>query len=312
MSLGLIGVPGYGPGVPIPDRTTAPIDIGANGAIPDRSPLLPELHESQATGRIAEIYDDIRRFSGVPYVSSLQRYLATLPGVLEWAWATLRPAMASGVIPETGWRLAADLRLPAAQVVPPATLLRWGVDAAALAAIRNIAANFVRVSPVNLVTGACLGRLLTETPPSGGGFPPTGWIPPAMLPPMPGNVDPAALPTEQCAVLMRFATEVDGVPFIPALYRQLAHWPAVLAWLGDELAPRFGAPETEAARAALQQAARAAAPGIVGRLPAPPPVSAPDAAAAQRVHAAIARYAETSPEMTMFGQLILDALPADA
>jgi hypothetical protein len=30
------------------------------------------------------------------------------------------------------------------------------------------------------------------------------------------------------------------------------------------------------------------------------------------VHAAIARYAETSPEMTMFGQLILDALPADA
>ena len=73
VSLGLIGVPGYGPGVPIPDRTTAPIDIDANGAIPERSPLLPELHESQATGRIAEIYDDIRRFSGVPYVSSLQR-----------------------------------------------------------------------------------------------------------------------------------------------------------------------------------------------------------------------------------------------
>src|SRR5580692_12169955 len=109
--------------------------------------LLGELSEDAATGRIAEIYDEIRRFSGVPYVSSLQRYLATLPGVLEWAWATLRPAMASGVIPETGWRLAADLRLPAAQVVPPATLLRWGVDAAALAAIRNIAANFVRLSP---------------------------------------------------------------------------------------------------------------------------------------------------------------------
>ena len=54
-------------------------------------PMLPELPESQATGRIADIYDDIRRFSGVPYVSSLQRYLATLPGVLEWAWAALRP-----------------------------------------------------------------------------------------------------------------------------------------------------------------------------------------------------------------------------
>jgi len=46
------------------------------------SDLLPELPEEQATGRIAEIYDEIRRFSGVPYVSSLQRYLATMPGVL--------------------------------------------------------------------------------------------------------------------------------------------------------------------------------------------------------------------------------------
>src|SRR5579863_3612736 len=72
--------------------------------------LLAELGEDQATGRIAEIYDEIRRFSGVPYVSSLQRYLATLPGVLEWAWAALRPAMASGVIPETGWRLATEVR----------------------------------------------------------------------------------------------------------------------------------------------------------------------------------------------------------
>ena len=126
----------------------------------------------QATGRIADIYDDIRRFSGVPYVSSLQRYLATLPGVLEWAWAGLRPAMASGVIPETGWRLASDVRVTPAVPVPPATLRRWGIDDAGLAAIRNIAANFVRVSPVNLVTGACLSRLLTGAAPSGPGFPP--------------------------------------------------------------------------------------------------------------------------------------------
>jgi len=65
--------------------------------------------------RIAEIYDEIRRFSGVAYVSSLQRHLATLPGVLAWAWDALRPAMVSGVIPETGWRLGGSLRLtPAA------------------------------------------------------------------------------------------------------------------------------------------------------------------------------------------------------
>lgn len=275
--------------------------------------LLPELAETQATGRIAPIYDEIRRCSGVPYVSSLQRYLATLPGVLEWAWGTLRPTMVSGVIPETGWRLAGDMRLPPASPVSTTQLRDWGIDAAGLAAIRNIAANFVRVSPVNLVTGACIRLLVTGAPPSGPD--PSGpglsdaWTPPAMLPPMPGNVDPNALPPEQRSMLMRFATEVAGTPFIPALYRQVAHWPPVLGWLAAELGARLAAPETAAARSAFQTAARDAAPGIVATLRAPPEDAPPDGSTTQQVLAAVARYAETSPEMTLFGQLMLDALP---
>jgi hypothetical protein len=270
--------------------------------------LLAELSEEAATGRIAEIYDEIRRFSGVPYVSSLQRYLATMPGVLEWAWDAVRPAMVSGVIPETGWRLAGTVRLAPAVPVDQADLRAWGVDAAGLAAIRNVAANFVRVSPVNLMTGACLARLLNGARPAGPGF--SGeWTPPAMLPPMPGNADPGSLPPEQRAVLMRFATEVDGKPFLPALYRQIAHWPSVLSWLADELGPRFAAPATATARADFRAAARDAAPGIVAQLPGVPDSAPPDADTVRRVLATIDRYAETSPEMTMFGQLILDALP---
>ena len=175
-------------------------------------PLLPELAESAATGRIATIYDEVRRFSGVPYVSSLQRYLATLPGVLESAWDVLRPAIISGVIPETGWRLARSVRLEPPAPVDPAALGLTSVD---VAAIRNIAANFVRVSPVNLMTGACLRLVLTGTQPAGPGFP-AAWTPPALLPPMPGNVDPMALPEAERAVLMRCATEMNGSPFIPS------------------------------------------------------------------------------------------------
>ena len=264
--------------------------------------LLAELPEDQATGRIAEIYDEIRRFSGVPYVSSLQRYVATLPGVLEWAWDALRPALVSGEIPRTGWRLAEQVRL-----VPPAPPTGLGLTAADIAAIRNVAENFVRVSPVNLMTGACLALLLTGDPPSGTGFT-ADWTPPAMLAPMPGNVDPAGLPEGQRAVLMRFLTQVDGKPFLPALYRQLAHWPTLLAWLADELGPRFAAPETAAARSAFRQAARAAAPAIVARLPGLPPGPRPDAAMTQRILGTIDRYAETSPEMTMFGRLVLDSI----
>jgi hypothetical protein len=266
-------------------------------------PMLAELSEDAATGRIAEIYDEICRFSGVPYVSSLQRYLATMPGVLEWAWDALRPAMACGTIPETGWRLAQSVRLVPATTRPPAT------DPAATTAIRNIAENFVRVSPVNLVTGACLAHLLTGAHRAGAGYP-QSWAPPDMLPPMPGNIDPQTLTSDRHAVLMRFATQVDGKPFIPALYRQLAHFPAFLAWLAAELAPRFTAPETATARNGFRTAARQVAPDIVARLPRLPPAPPPDEATTSRILATIDRYAETSPEMTMFGQLILEALAA--
>ncbi len=269
--------------------------------------LLAELPEDQATGAIAVIYDEIRTFSGVPYVSSLQRYLATMPGVLEWAWAAVRPAMVSGIIPETGWRLADSVRLKPLADVSATTRAAWQLDANAIATIRVIAENFVRVSPVNLMTGACLRSLLTQPAPSGPGIA-AAWNPPAMLPPMPGNVDPKTLQPEQRAVLMRFATDVDGAPFIPALYRQLTRFPAFLAWLADELVPRLTAPETNTARAEFRAAALAAAPPIVERLAGLPSAPAPDAETTRRILATIDRYAETSPEMTMFGRLIVDVI----
>lgn len=269
--------------------------------------LLAELPEDRATGAIAVIYDEIRRFSGVPYVSSLQRYLATLPGALEWSWAAVRPALVSGVIPETGWRLADTVRLAPLPAVSAAERAAWKLDMGAYATIGAIAENFIRVSPVNLMTGACLKHLLTQPPPHGAGIA-ESWTPPAMLPPMPGNADPGALPPEQRAVLMRFATEVDGTPFIPALYRQLARFPAFLAWLADALVPRLTAPETNTARAAFRAAAMAEAPAIVARLPGLPDLPAPDAETTRRMLAAIDRYAETSPEMTMFGRLVLEVI----
>lgn len=272
--------------------------------------MLPELHEADATGRIAAIYAEIRRFSGVPYVSSLQRYLATLPGALEWAWDALRPAMASGMIPETGWRLARTVRLAPPGPVSAQVWRGWGLDADGLRAVRNVAANFVRVAPVNLVTGACLAAILHGALAAGGDLP-DGWEPPAPLPPMPGNVDPIRLPADQRALLMRFATEIDGVPFVPALYRQIAHFPPVLAWLAAELLPRMTGPETLRQGAAFRQAARDAAPAIVARLPRLADGTAPDAETRRKVLAAIERYAQTSPEMSLFGQFILDALPED-
>jgi hypothetical protein len=75
------------------------------------------------------------------------------------------------------------------------------------------------------------------------------------------------------------------------------------------LVPRLQASETNAKRAEFQAAARDAAVGIVARLPAPHG-AVPDTETTRRVLAAVDRYAVTSPEMTMFGRIVLEALPA--
>jgi hypothetical protein len=91
---------------------------------------------------------------------------ATMPGVLQRAWAAIRPAMASGIIPETGWRLPREVALPPLPPVSNTERAGWKLDAGAYASIGSIAENFVRVSPVNLMTGACLRILLTRPAPN--------------------------------------------------------------------------------------------------------------------------------------------------
>lgn len=79
----------------------------------------------------------------------------------------------------------------------------------------------------------------------------------------------------------------------------------------DELGPRSGTPKTAAMRTALQSGARAPAADIVASLPGRPTGAPPDAETTRRIVVAIERYARTSPEMTAFGQLILDALESN-
>ena len=141
--------------------------------------MLAELPEEAATGPIAEIYGEIRRLWAVPYVSSLQRHLATRPGWLEWSWSALEPAFQSGVAQNAGWRLAAGLDLPRLAPMDAANL---GVGPADLQTIRDVCASFVRVAPVNLIFAGLLRRLMSGERPDGGGWPADDWRPPAAMP----------------------------------------------------------------------------------------------------------------------------------
>lgn len=272
--------------------------------------MLAELKEIEATGEIAAIYGEIRHFSGVPYVSSLQRHLATRPGWLPWAWTALRPVFASGLAQTTAWGVASRVAVPRLAPVGRAALRVWGVSAADEPVIRAVCEGFIRVAPVNMMLSGLMRLVLGGARPGGRVAEGPAWTPPAAVPPPPALVDLASLAEAERGVLMSLATDVAGTPFVPGLYRMLAGWPGFLAHVATVLRPAFDDALALAARRQLGEAIKAALPAVldaVPPLPKTPPM--PPAQEFAGVMAALDTYRRTSPEMVVFGTMIRDALP---
>lgn len=274
--------------------------------------MLPELAEADARGNIARIYGEIRSLCGVPYVSSLQRHLATRAGWLEWAWSAVRPLFVDGRAQEAAWSAASSVTPPPLAPISESALRVMGVDDAARERVRGVCESFIRVSPTNLMFSALmrvqLGREPSESGLVGGAAP--DWTPPPALPALPPLVDIAALDDDLRATLMQLGNDVDGRPFVPGLYRMLAHWPAYLAHVATELGPRFEDPATRECCSRLAARVDVAATELAAALPPPrpSPPRPPDAEHAP-VLAAVDRYRGTSPQMVVFGTLLRDALP---
>ena len=271
--------------------------------------VLRDVAEGDASGALAVIYGEIRRYSGVPYVSSLQRQFASLPGVLEWAWGTLRPAFASGRLPRAAWKIAADseaCRLPA---LDGEAGRRLGLTPADIPVLEAICENFSRVSPVNLLFARCLVRLLDGERP-GDGTMVADWTPPAPPAALPAMVDPAEAPADVRPHLEAFRRGEGEQAFVPGNYRMFARWPGLIAHLAESLPPVLATADSARAMADMAAAMRAEAGAILGELPLPADVyDMPRGRTLQLVRGALAKYAKTSPEMMLVHPAICAALP---
>lgn len=274
-------------------------------------PTLAELPEARATGELATVYAEIRATYGAPYVSSLQRHLATHPGVLPWAWGIVAPGFHSGLIPRTAWQIAQEAEHePEPTVLNQSELRSLGVDAAALAAIRNIAENFVRVAPLNLLFAGCIRAILEGAELPGAKPSQTKNSPlPAPLAQMPAMLPPDSLTEPLTADLLKLSTHLDDQTFTPGLYRMLVHWPGYLSHVASMIGPRLLTPDFQSRCEGLAQRIVSAVPMILDALPAPPDNPAPDAALVSHLVEATKTYRRTSPEMVLVGTLLLKQLP---
>ncbi|MCH9674609.1 MAG: hypothetical protein K0U93_24430 [Gammaproteobacteria bacterium] len=271
--------------------------------------MLAELSESDATGELAHIYQEIRELCAVPYVSSLQRHLATRSGWLEWAWHALRPAFVDGRAQELAWSLLDELEIAPLPPISPDALRVLEVDEAGLQTLRGICESFIRVSPTNLMQSGMLRCFLNGQTPTGAGADSAArWSAPAALAELPEMVDIAALPPSQRGVLMAFCVDVDDSPFVPGLYRMLARWPKYFAHLATVLAPRLTDEATCASCDRFLARIDAESDRVFQTLP-PPSRATPDVAEHASILAVLERYRQTSPQMVIYGALIRDALP---
>lgn len=195
--------------------------------------------EADASGDVAVLYADIRASLGVPVVNLIWRHLATITGALPWAWESVRPLYANGVIAAEAAALRAALQLPVRVGLSAPALAAAGLSARDLRSINTVLLSYERSNAMNVIAlGALLARL-DDVPP--------GAVQNALAQrsqPQ-ANVDgdmPSLLSLAEMTPTVRTLVEdlnrLGGRDAIlPSMYRHLAHWPAYLALIHGLLAP---------------------------------------------------------------------------
>lgn len=272
--------------------------------------MLAEIPESRATGDLARIYEEMRVYCAVPYVSTLQRHVATMPGCIEWMWAALRPGFAGGEMQETAWRLAGEIEVDPLPPLSDSALRLLGIDAGGLETLNHICDMYARVSPCNLIFSDSARLLLTGSDGEGKGTAKANWAPPAMVPELPPMPGPDTVGPDAAAVLTQLGSSLGGQVMVPGLYRYFAIWPAYLAHAATELTPLLADERVRKAGEAMARRITRAAPELVAKLPpVPRDLRRPGPAETKAIIAALDMFKQTSPEMVIFATLLKRALP---
>ena len=218
---------------------------------------VPAITEAAATGETAAIFADIRQVLGVDVVNLIWRHLATIDGVLPWAWGTLRPLYADGSVIGEATALHKELALPSMPAIPAEVFAGLGLRSDDLAAIRDVLAAYDHTNAMAAVALTALrARLDGRTPhdPAAAEPAPVAATARIGLPKLLDLTDMQAGTAALVTALNRFGTRRPGA-VLASMYRHLAHWPSYLSFAWLLLAPL----DSDGRLAtAIQQAQRAA------------------------------------------------------
>lgn len=233
---------------------------------------LEQIPESEASAGVKAIYNDMRRTMRMPLVNLIYRHMATMNGVLPWAWSLIRPLVLSGAIQGSADRLVAALDVPALTAITAEELRSAKLDDENLAGVVEVIAAYNRGNTFNLISLTTLRIAL-----DGGQIPddprPAELASATELPEIPSIRRATDLDEATVARLDTIARLHGGGDVLPSFYLHLANWPEFLAVVCDHLEPALRDGRVAAAREDACRLARAEAlattPLLATSMPAP-------------------------------------------
>jgi len=197
-----------------------------------RTDPVTAITEDQASGEIAQLYEDIRRSLGVPVVNLIWRHLATIPGALPWAWNSLKPLYANGAITNAAASLRSSLRPESNLGISSSTLKSVSLSSDDLRSITVVLNSYERSNSLNLIAlNALLAKIdgvedhtqdgLAQVTTDDGLV--HGEMPELLVL---SNMEASV--RELVEDLNRIGGRSD---ILPSMYRHLAHWPQYLGLL---------------------------------------------------------------------------------
>jgi hypothetical protein len=241
-----------------------------------------EVAEADATGLVAELFQDIREVTDARLVNLVWRHLATDPAVFEWAWRAVRPGLKSGYLPARARQLRAQVEDSVLEWLP-IKLPEPGMTSPDAAAALTVVQTYSHTNCLNMMALTWLLGPASASPPKDlrqAADHATKWTPPLLEPPEPTELpDLPRLPAWQqldAGTLLEIQQlnlmgESEAPRVVASLYRHLALWPPVLAMAAQALAPLQQAGLLLAERIATAQRADAL---LDQTLPAPRPAPA--------------------------------------
>ena len=197
---------------------------------PHRHDPVTALSESAATGRIAEIFADIRDVMQLPLITSVWRSLAGIEDGLESTWEAVRPIMLSGM-PDRG---LAELKQADQFLQPEQRFSGHSVSSDDVKSALAVMDAYNRSNTLNqfaitaLVSGSKPGLPVGELGASVEAWPK---LPRLMEK---DEIDPA---TWSLLERVKFLGATNDSPVIATLWRHLAHWPSLLTEILDVYEP---------------------------------------------------------------------------